>query len=80
MNVARQRVPVRHIVLATLGILVLSACDDTTEPEERIIEGIDFSVLFAEPSQAEINAISADWAGRDVSAQGVTEEAVAHRM
>lgn len=66
----------RVVVAATL--LFLSACDDASGPEDRIIEGVDFSVLFAEPSQAEIDAISDEWSTRDVSAQNHQEVASAN--
>jgi hypothetical protein len=51
------------LLVTAATLLLLSACDDATEPEDRIIEGVDFSVLFAEPSQAEIDAVANEWAG-----------------
>ncbi|UCF21264.1 MAG: dienelactone hydrolase family protein [Gemmatimonadota bacterium] len=50
----------------------LTGCDDsTTRPEDRIVEGVNLTQLFAQPGPAEIAAIEADWNGRDVSAQDV---------
>jgi dipeptidyl aminopeptidase/acylaminoacyl peptidase len=66
------------LLVTAATLLLLSACDDATEPEDRIIEGVDFSVLFAEPSQAEIDAVANEWAGRDVSAQNHQEVASAN--
>jgi dipeptidyl aminopeptidase/acylaminoacyl peptidase len=57
-----------------LSLLVLaSACDDAAGPGDRIVEGVDLDLLFAEPSQAEIDGIADEWAGRDISVQNVQE-------
>ncbi|KPK79925.1 MAG: hypothetical protein AMS25_11005 [Gemmatimonas sp. SM23_52] len=57
-----------------LWVLVLaSACDDAAGPADRIVEGVDLDLLFAEPSQAEIEAVADEWEGRDISAQNVQE-------
>lgn len=48
-------------------LLVLTACSSdggTGTGESRIIGGVDFDVLFAEPSQQEIAAVSAEWVTR----------------
>lgn len=61
------------LVIATIAAANWSAaCDDSTEPEGRIVEGVDFDLLFAPPTQGEIDAVLADWAGRDVSAKAVS--------
>jgi dipeptidyl aminopeptidase/acylaminoacyl peptidase len=59
----------RSLIAAATTLLFLAACDDATEPADRIIEGVDFNLLFAEPSQAEIDAVADEWASRDVSVQ-----------
>ncbi len=68
---------VRFSLVTLLSIGLLSACGDSSsvEPEARIVEGVDFSELFAPPSSSEINTIMNDWAGRDVSAQAVLQVA-----
>ncbi|MEN8375656.1 MAG: peptidase [Gemmatimonadota bacterium] len=49
-----------------LFALVAAACgDDGTAPEDRVVAGVDLDVLFAPPTQAEIDAVANDWAGRD---------------
>ncbi|UCC74801.1 MAG: dienelactone hydrolase family protein [Gemmatimonadota bacterium] len=73
--ITKRLASLRYLLLACATLLLLPGCgDDSTEPQDRIIEGVDFDVLFAEPSQAEINAISDEWASRDVTAQGDQEE------
>ncbi len=60
------------LLLATAGLLLSSGCDDSAvAPEDRIVEGVNFTELFAEPSSAEVNAMLAEWASRDVSARSV---------
>jgi dipeptidyl aminopeptidase/acylaminoacyl peptidase len=71
----RRRTDARSLLAAAATLLLLAACDDATEPEERIIEGVDFKVLFAEPTQSEIDTVVDDWASRDVSAQDHQEVA-----
>ncbi|MEE8550271.1 MAG: peptidase [Gemmatimonadota bacterium] len=70
-------ITVRFSLVTLLSIGLLSACGDSSsvEPEARIVEGVDFSELFAPPSSSEINTIMNDWAGRDVSAQAVLQVA-----
>ncbi len=67
------RMALRLLLLATAGPLLISGCDDDSavEPEDRIVEGVNFTELFAEPSAAEVNAMLAEWASRDVSARFV---------
>ena len=54
-----------------LGLLGLAAASCDSNDDGKIVEGVDFGELFAEPSAAEIAAVRAEWATRDVSAQGV---------
>ncbi|MEE9288966.1 MAG: peptidase [Bacteroidota bacterium] len=65
-----------------LGIIfcvsfLISACDDSpTGPEEegdRIVEGVNITKLFAEPTSTEISAILLEWEGRDAAAEGIQE-------
>ena len=73
------------IVLA-LAFLFFTACSsddgDTSLPPENttvrdalLARGIDLDQLFAPPTAAERAAVQADWASRDISPQGVLEEA-----
>jgi dipeptidyl aminopeptidase/acylaminoacyl peptidase len=59
------------------GLLLLAGCGDSTAPEDRIVEGVNFTELFAPPGSAEINAVLDDWAGRDISAQNIRSEVTA---
>jgi len=43
---------------------MLAACNDTTGPTGRVIGGVDFDVLFAPATSAEMAAVEADWASR----------------
>lgn len=65
--------PLASLVLCS----VLAACgdDDPTEPDGRVVAGVDLDVLFAPATQAEIDAVLADWAGRSPVADGVQTEA-----
>lgn len=62
--------PHRILLLGLLGLLLLSACD-TAEPNGD--ETVDLDALFAPPTTAEIDAVLADWAGRDVAARDVLD-------
>ena len=64
----------RYLPVALLAALPLAGCDDSTAPQDRIVEGINLTELFAPPTSAEIAAILADWATRDVSAKDVQVE------
>ncbi len=65
------------IVLA--GSVLLSGCaDSVSEPEDRIVAGVNLTTLFAEPTQSEIAAVAAEWLQRDVTAQNVEEVATAN--
>lgn len=62
-------VRVRYVLL--LCLLVLPACDSGGGgDDDRFVAGVNVTELFAPPSDAEINAVLAEWATRDVSAQG----------
>lgn len=54
----------------------VSPTEDTTIRDALIAQGIDLDQLFASPTAAELAAVQADWATRDVSAQNVVEEDV----
>ena len=56
-----------------LPLLLLTGCD-TTGPDDETIAGVDVDRLFVPPTAAELAAIEADWAGRDVSVQGFATE------
>jgi acetyl esterase/lipase len=56
-----------HLLLAMASVFVIAGCEDSSGPEERIVEGIDFNALFAAPSDEEIRAILTEWGERDVT-------------
>jgi len=56
--------------------MALAGCDDSTGPQDNIVEGVNLTQLFAPPTEVEIDAVLADWATRDVSAQNVQVELV----
>jgi dipeptidyl aminopeptidase/acylaminoacyl peptidase len=58
-------------LLVLIGALSVLACDDSTGPGDRIVEGVDLDELFAEPTLAEAQAILDAWGERDVSAKTV---------
>ena len=66
----RRRRLLPAVLLALTGLLV--GCD-TTSPEtgEQLVEGVDLEALFAPATAAEIEAVRADWAARDVSVQNL---------
>ena len=63
----------RLSVLLALLALVLPACDSAEvverppEPVGPVFGGVDFGLLFAEPTAEELGAIEADWAGRNTT-------------
>jgi dipeptidyl aminopeptidase/acylaminoacyl peptidase len=59
------------ITLLLSAATALIGCDDATEPQDRIVEGVNLTELFAPPSQAEIDAILAEWSSRDPAASGI---------
>ena len=65
----------RRFALAGLlvSLLVLPACDSgTTEPpsDDTILFGLNYTRLFAPPTAAEVQAVQADWAGRNPQTAG----------
>jgi dipeptidyl aminopeptidase/acylaminoacyl peptidase len=68
----RKRVGKARVLLILLvGALSVLACDDSTGPGDRIVEGVDLDELFAEPTIAEAQAILDAWGERDVTAKTV---------
>ena len=72
-SVDRERI-LRYLPVALLAALASAGCDDSTAPQDHIVEGVNLTELFAPPTSAEIEAILADWATRDVSAVDVQVE------
>ncbi len=67
----QRRPPVAFGLLCSL--LTAGACsDDLAAPEEVVVAGVDLDVLFAEPTEAEIGAVEAEWATRSPGAVNVT--------
>jgi len=66
-------------LISFLLICMVSACSDSSSPlapnanNGRIVEGIDLDVLFAKPSEAEINVILSEWGTREVAVQNSNE-------
>ena len=74
----------RRFALAGLlvSLLVLPACDSgggTTEPpsDDTILFGLNYTRLFAPPTAAEVQAVQADWAGRNPQTAGTKTAASA---
>ena len=66
------------IITLCFSLLLIGCNSLSTAPEDsgdRIIEGVNITKLFSEPSPSEINAILKEWEGRDVSVEGVEEVA-----
>ena len=66
--------PPSVLVLCAVAFLAACAADDPAEPDDRIVAGVDLDALFASPSQSEIDAVLADWAGRSPASAGVQFE------
>ena len=68
----------RLLPIVLLGLLV--GCDQAGDPVKPAADAIDLEAklddLFAPPTTAEVEAIRADWAQRDVSAAEVTIELI----
>jgi acetyl esterase/lipase len=64
----------RHGPLVASLVLLLAACSDggTGPSGSRIVEGVDFDLLFAEPSGLEIETVSEEWATRTDTASQVS--------
>ena len=69
---------VRGLLLAVLLLGLLVGCDKAGDPVESVADAIDLETklddLFAPPTAAEVEAVRADWAQRDISAAEVTIE------
>ncbi|HSM35514.1 MAG TPA: hypothetical protein VK837_03880 [Longimicrobiales bacterium] len=64
-------------MLALLAIAIAACGDDGgTEPNGRVVAGVDLDVLFAPATASEIDAVLADWAGRSPIASGYQVESV----
>ncbi len=61
----------RLVLLGMLAFLAVAGCDDSSGPDDRVVEGIDFDELFAQPSDEEIRAILTEWGERDVTPRNV---------
>jgi len=60
------------LAAALVAAALLSGCgDSSTEPGDHIVEGVNLTQLFAEPTSAETEAILASWRIRNVAAQNV---------
>lgn len=68
---AKASKPRALLFAASSFVLLLSACGDSAGPEDRIVEGVNLTELFAPPTSAEIARIAGEWNSRDVSAQSV---------
>lgn len=53
-----------------------SESEDDGAPPDTVIEGVNFTTLFAPPAETEIRAVTDEWAERDVSADLVGVEDV----
>lgn len=63
------------LATVTAGLLLVHCSGSTNGPSGHIVEGVDFDLLFAPPTQDEINAVEQDWSMRSPSAAGIVEEA-----
>ena len=63
------------LILAIFVLLLPLGCKDvSTGPEEmgdRVVGGVNLTLLFAPPDSSEIAAVLAEWKGRSPSAQGI---------
>jgi hypothetical protein len=61
-----------------ITVLAATGCSDITNPGsgggDKFVNGINFTTLFALPSDAEVNAVRAEWAGRSPTATSVRLE------
>jgi hypothetical protein len=67
----RSTLPFRRAFAPLLVCCWALGCDDPVGPESRVVAGVDLDVLFAEPSDAELAAVEADWATRNPAATDV---------
>jgi dipeptidyl aminopeptidase/acylaminoacyl peptidase len=49
----------------------VSACDDSTGPQDLIVEGVNLTQLFAPVTTAEVDAVLDDWAARSITAASI---------
>jgi acetyl esterase/lipase len=68
---AADSVAVWRLLIGWALVLLVGCGGSSTGPEDRIVEGVNLTELFAPPTEAEIQDVSAMWEMRDVSAQGV---------
>lgn len=67
---------IRTLLLPFLTVLILSGCEvsnsvESLEDEDRVVGGVNLTEIFAEPTQAEIQSVLADWASRNPVAADV---------
>ena len=69
---------VRGLLPAVLLLGLVAGCDQAGDPVEPAADAIDLEAklddLFAPPTAAEVEAVRADWARRDISAAEATIE------
>ena len=69
------------LLLAAFWGIQLTGCDSAgdgqqeEEPQDKIVAGVNFTRLFAPPTEAEKQAVLDDWASRQPTASGVQIEA-----
>jgi len=67
--------PWRGRLLLCVAAAALAGCgDDGSGPDPRVVAGVDLDVLFAPATQAEVDAVLADWAARTPTASGFQVE------
>lgn len=67
--------PWRGRLLLCVAAALLAGCgDDGSGPDPRVVAGVDLDVLFAPATQAEVDAVMADWATRTPTASGFQVE------
>lgn len=54
-----------------VALLLIGGCSAFSSEDDNVVEGVDFDVLFAPPTAAEIEAIEHEWAQRTVAASNV---------
>jgi dipeptidyl aminopeptidase/acylaminoacyl peptidase len=55
-----------------LFLAAIAGCDSASSGDARVVEGVDFDVLFAPATATEIAAVDADWAARGPSQAPLT--------
>lgn len=64
-----------HLPALCLAVFAIGCSDGPTGVENDTPAGVELDVLFAAPTQAEIDAVAAEWASRSPGAQDVSIEA-----